>query len=68
MFDPDEFEDKPIDDFEDFEEDELEEEETLEELDVDENGHVRPRRRRHDEVEADEGYEGSDYNRIRDYD
>jgi hypothetical protein len=34
----------------------LEDEETLEELDVDERGHVRPRRRRQDDEEIDPEY------------
>jgi hypothetical protein len=41
---------------EDEEEDLLEEEETLEELDVDDRGHVRPRRRARDEEIDPEEY------------
>lgn len=37
---------------------EIEEEETLEELDVDDRGHVRPRRRRRDE---EDDYEAESY-------
>jgi hypothetical protein len=38
----------------------LEEEETLEELDVDDRGHVRPRRSRFDDDEGDGLYEEAD--------
>ena len=48
----DEFQDREEDVIEDDEDGYLEEEETLEELDVDDRGHVRPRRSRRDE-EAD---------------
>ena len=54
MFLEEEQDEREREDLEEGDEGYLEEEETLEELDVDDRGHVRPRRSRFDEEEYEE--------------